>query len=60
MNGVSADDRAQNWRRGGTRSKALNRHNSIKRYDGRGAVVRAGQDFQTSGLTWQPQWSAGR
>jgi hypothetical protein len=59
IDGVSRNDRQQNWRIGMTLAVPVDRRNSIKFSASSGVSARTGNNFDAIGVAWQYRWGPG-
>jgi len=59
INGVTKDNKLDNWRYGATVAVPINRYHSIKFAASTGVVTRTGTDFDAYLLAWQYRWGGG-
>jgi hypothetical protein len=59
LNGISTNDRQQNWRSGLTLALPVDTRNSIKIYASKGVSARTGNNFNLIGIAWQYRWGGG-
>ncbi|WP_295399912.1 transporter [uncultured Thiocystis sp.] len=59
LNGISNDDRQENWRLGGTLAFPIDALHSIKLYASSGVSALTGNNYDLIGIAWQYRWGGG-
>lgn len=59
IDGVTKDDRQENWRLGGTLAFPVDARNSVKLFASSGVSARTGNNYDLIGIAWQFRWGAG-
>ena len=59
IDGLTNNDRLDNWRTGFTVALPFDRHNSIKIFGNSGVSTRTGTDYDSLGIAWQYRWGGG-